>query len=894
MPVVRSTKIREQNILALAQSLRADENLWAALLVALGALFLLLSFPFYPTLLVPFLAISVGVIAYKSPRFGTLIGILLAFPAIAYQSPVFAWVYVLIVAITLFEFLTSWSIISFLEIAILAPFAPPPFSILSGFVMLALAAAALYIGSKRSILIAVPAVLIVLLLSSLWVTENSAFMPLTPTTYAPKMDALQRNLKPEVSVFETVPSAAASVASLFSMEYITYVGPAFGKVWENLLSLLMRDCAFLQLVTYTAVLFLIGYIPGAIRGKRVQLISSLPLLLIPLNIYLISTLYPIPFDPSVAIYALLSIAALGTLEQFNITIGREPMLMKKEKAKSFGKFGLQDLGAGSAETLEDIGGYGDVKNELLESIVMPLRSKGIAYAYGIKPPKGVLLFGPPGCGKTMLMRALSKELSFGFYYVKCSDLLSEWYGQSEKNVSELFSIARKNAPCVLFFDEIDAIGKKRESYTADDVAPRLMSLFLAELDGFAAKKDIIVIGATNIPDALDPALMRPGRFDKIIYMPLPDREAREAVFRVHTKKIPISPDVDFGRLAEVSERYSGADIKNVCTEAARLAASEAAKKGVVIPVRMEHFTTVLESLRPSVSIAKLEDYEQFRLDFERRVGKEKKKVEEEVVRWSDVAGLEDVKTALLEAIEVPLLHEDLIKELKIRPSKGILLFGPPGCGKTMLVKAAANELNATFLTVSGASLMKKGYGESVSIIKETFNRGREQAPCIIFMDEMEDIASSREMVASSVLSQLLMELDGIKELKNVVLVGATNKPSMLDPAILRPGRFDKIIYIPPPDMESRKSIFSLNLSAVDAREIDFGEMAELTDGFTGADIASICQEAKMRVVRARIKKKESKITTAVLKDIAKRRKPSVTPSQLTEFALFMEEYGERK
>lgn len=897
MPAVAIKPMDQMRLRALMATAQKDSQLWGSVLVFFGALFLLLAFPFYPVYLVPFIALAAGVVSYKINYAGLLFSMAITLPAIAYQSPHLAWLYLLPLAVTLFEMYENWHIIAFLQVVIFMPFAPFPFSLLSGFIFLVLALGALIEGSKKSIALALPAVLVILLLSTLWVTENGSFMPISSLeqNYGPALPELSHNSRETVSLMDMLPEAGGSLASMVDFGIINDFGSKIlPKVQQNLFTLFVRDSAFLQLVSWGVALFLIGYLPAHFESKFKQTISCAALAIVPLANLLISAAYPaVPFDFFVFLYLALSLCIIYFMETNHLSFTRERSIMRDQKSK---EMGLQDLSSSEgAESLSEIGGYEDVKSELSESIIAPLKQKEIAYAYGIKPPNGILLFGPPGTGKTLLMRALSKELKIPFYYVKGSNLLSEWYGQSERNVSDIFKKARKQAPCVLFFDEIDSIGKKRDSYSNDDVAPRILSVFLEELDGFKSQKNVIVIGATNAPATLDPALMRPGRFDKIIYMHLPDAPARAEIFKVHVSSVPHEEGIDFGKLGRMTERYSGADIKNICTEATRMAAREAMEQKAVVPMRMEHVLAALKAIRPSTSIDSLDDYEKFRLDFERRSGKVEAKPEEskEAVRWSDVAGLDKVKQALLEAIEIPLLHEDLIKKFKINPSKGLLLFGPPGCGKTMIVKAASGELKATFLSLSGAELMKKGYGNSVGILKETFNRAREQAPSLIFIDEIEALAPSRDMASSSVLTQLLQELDGVKELKNVMLVGATNKPSMLDSAMLRPGRFDKILYIPSPDLAAREQIFEQNLGQEGAG-VDTEKLAVATEGHSGADISSICQEAKMSLVRAKIGGKDAKLTTQYLMSLIASRRPSITKKDLMEYSAFLEEYGERR
>ncbi len=899
MAAARQVKgMGRQKMLAMVQMLKSDENLGDALLVALGTLFLLSSFIFYPLYLVPVLAAITGAIAYKKPPLGTIAAMFIAFPAVAYQAPVLAWVFTLAIAITLFEAWNHWSTISFLQIAILAPFAAFPFSLLSGFLFLALGIAALRFGSSHSFAVSLPAIFVVLLLSSVWMQPTESFITISNqylSLYSPAMAQLQNSALPEVGIFEMAPAAGGAIASIFSAQSIIAVSPALGKLVSNAYLLIFQDYAIIQLLVWAVALFVCAFLPARLDREYKQSISCLALFLVPITNFFVAPAFNNPFDSISFAYCAASVAIVFAMEHYGFKLSRERIVMRRQKQKAFGKFGIQDLGdSAGVESLEDVGGYKDVKTELQEAIISPIKKKELAYTYGIKPPNGILLFGPPGTGKTLLMKALAKELNIGFYYVKCSDLLSEWYGESEKNLSEVFASARKNAPCVLFFDEIDSIGKKRDSYTSDDVAPRIMSVLLQELDGFREKKKtVITIGATNIPDQLDPALMRPGRFDKIIYMPLPDEAARKAIFKVHLKKLPVDQDLDFAKLAAKTKRYSGADIKNICTEATRLAAKEAVKSDVVVPVSMKHILSTIKKLKPSVSLSSIETYKKFRMDYERRSEAQEKSPDAKGVRWEDVAGLKEVRRELLESIEIPLLHEDLMKDMDVQPSKGLLLFGPPGCGKTMIVKAAANELNANFLTISGAELMKDRSKSPSAHVKEIFNRARESAPALIFIDEIEALAPSRDQYRGGILTELLQELDGINELKNVLLVGATNKPGTLDAAILRPGRFDKIIYIPPPDEPARKKIFTINLAKF-LKAVSLDRLAKASEGFSGADIASVCQKAKMQMVRNRLRGKPSALKTADVIRIIEKRRPSITQKALRNYFAFMQEYGERK
>lgn len=885
----------EQKVLTYAKLVEKSEGFWNSVLVFLGALALLSAIPFYPLPVAFFAALACGAIAFRFPHFGVALGVVLVLPALAYQSTILAWLGLLVLAVVLFEMFDNWGVIALLEIVCLAPFAAYPLAVLAGFVYFMMAWGSLHFGSAKSVIISVPAVLLILLLSSLWVAPNNAYLPVAMGLYEPGVQAVMLS-KPALGLGEFSGAIGPALANAFNFAGAKDIFPAMGKIYDNLMRLLFMDFGLFQVAVWALALYLVGWLPAQLRGKWAQAMSASALLIVPVSYFAMGMVLNFAFNPLMFFYIIATVALFGALEFAGIKISKEKQIRAKQKLKGFGKMGVQDLQLGAGEAgLGDVGGYEDVKKELKDSIITPLQERELADAYGLKPPSGVLLFGPPGTGKTMLMRALSKELGYGFYYVKTSEILSKWVGESEKNVSELFGNARKSAPAIIFFDEIDAIGKKRSESGVDEVGPRVLSTLLQEIDGYKDdKKPVIVVGATNVPNKLDPALMRPGRFDKIIYMHLPDFDARKAIFRVHLAKIrDKSPDIDYDKLAKMTERYSGADIKNVVTEALNAAAQQAKAAKKIIPVTMADLLRVLEYTKPSTTFSQLDEYEEFKTDFERSVAREvKPAVEDKRVGWKDVADLEDVKGAFREAIELPLLHPELMDRYGVRPTRGMLMFGPPGCGKTLVVKAAASEMDITMVTVSGAQLMKKGYGHAVTVIKETFNRARENPPSIIFVDEIETIAPSRETGRADIVGQFLTEMDGLKELKGVVVVGATNKPSMLDPAILRPGRFDKIFYIHPPDAPGREQLFKIHLGGL-AKGLDLGKLARLSEGFSGADIAALAQEVKMHMVRERIAEREPHISTDDVLRMLSMRRPSITRQALMEYEAFMQEYGER-
>jgi len=507
-------------------------------------------------------------------------------------------------------------------------------------------------------------------------------------------------------------------------------------------------------------------------------------------------------------------------------------------------------------TFEMVGGLHDVKADIKESMIIPLMRKDVTTRFKLEPPKGILLFGPPGCGKTMLMKALASELGVEMISIKCSDLMSKWYGESENRVAELLRTARERAPCILFMDEIDAVAKRRDMYTADDVTPRLLSILLSEMDGIDKSAGVIVVGSTNKPDLIDPALMRPGRLDKIIYVPPPDFNERMEICHVHLVGRPVTNDVDLAEIAKKTERFSGADIANLVREAATIAVRREMMTGVSTPITMDDFRQVLPRIKPSISLRMISDYETMKMDYERKMHQVQRMERKIVVRWDDVGGLTDIKQAIREYVELPLTRPELMESYKIKTGRGILLFGPPGCGKTHVMRAAANELNVPMQIVNGPELVSALAGQSEAAVRDVLYRARENAPSIVFFDEIDALASKDSMKTPEVsraVSQFLTEMDGLRPKDKVIIIATTNRPQTLDPALLRPGRFDKIFYVPPPDVTARQDIFRIHMKGVPAEgAIDFGDLARRTDGFSGADIASVVDEAKLIALREQL------------------------------------------
>jgi len=549
-----------------------------------------------------------------------------------------------------------------------------------------------------------------------------------------------------------------------------------------------------------------------------------------------------------------------------------------------------DVVGAAQVTYEEIGGLADAIQRIREMVELPMRHPEIFKRLGIDPPRGLILHGPPGTGKTLLAKAVAGESEANFVHINGPEIMSKFYGESEQKLRKIFEEAEENAPSIIFIDELDAIAPKREDVQGE-VERRVVAQLLATMDGLKARGQVIVIGATNRVNALDPALRRPGRFDREIEIGVPDETGRLEVLHIHSRGMPLTAEgdnrVDLQNLAHITHGFVGADLNALCREAAMKALrrylpqfnleDEEIPQEVLdeLEVNNEDFLGALREIQPSAV---------------REVF-----IEIPNVRWSDVGGLEEVKEKLIEVVEWPLKRPESFRRIGIEPPKGVLIFGPPGCGKTLLAKAVATESEANFISVKGPELLSKWVGESEKAVREVFRKARTAAPAIIFFDELDSIAPSRGRISGDsnvterMVSQLLTEMDGLESMKDLVVIAATNRPDLIDRALLRKGRFDRWVYIPPPTAKGREAIFEIYLDRMPLdKDVKVKKLVEMTENFVGGDVENLCKEAGMHALKEDLD--IELVSWRHFEEALKAVQASITPKDIADYERMNEEF----
>ncbi|MGC8568312.1 MAG: AAA family ATPase [Candidatus Micrarchaeia archaeon] len=883
-----------------AVKLTSSSNFKDAIIVDIAFILFVTAFPFFPFIVTLLALVGLFIATRYNSFLGLILLVVLSIFPLLYQSPPLAWIYAILLSAILIAGYMHYRTIIFLYSMIAAAFSPFGYFLIIPIFALAV----LTISYKRAMIITAIFVFTVISISGISGLNNNVYIYYNTTAaytnvkeYFPGV-AYPLN-KPMVNIQNFSSAISNSTNTAISLKTVgTTQNMIYALVYSmgNGIVYTLVDLSILFVSIFLMDNF-VTYRRSRYKGTETALFS----ILYPVS-FVISSLAAtgtIKYSYSMFVSFGLTICGFYILELYNIKLVRVLDVKKQDIRMKFGE-AFEELEANStAETFESIGDYEEVKEELKEAVISPIEKKDISRAYNIAPSKGVLLFGPPGTGKTMLMRALANEVRGGFFYVKSGSLISSMAGDTERKIEDIFTIAKKNAPCVLFFDEIDSIASSREG-AVDPVRRAALSELLVEIDGFQSTTGVVVVGATNMPEVIDKALIRPGRLNKILYIPPPDYKGRCEIFRLYLSKLPLSKDVNIEELAAKTERYTGADIKEICDSAAQYVAEEAIKNHKLLEITQEVLLDEIKLIKPSTTMSQLENYQAFKLEFERSTHKKETEENEKGIVLDDVIGLNDAKKAIIDAIQVPLMHPDLAKKYDIKPINGILLFGPPGVGKTMLVKAIANEEkeNIAVIEINGSSILKSGYEAALGSIKDAFNKAKEHTPSIILIDEIDALAASRSSSIpgiSLITTELLKQMDSVSSFSSLVVIGITNRPNDLDISILRPGRFDKLIFVKPPDKEGRIAMFKEYLSkAPVAADIDYVKLSSETEGYTGADIENICREAKSNALNKSIETgTEINITTQSVMDIIKKVKPSAPESSMLEYLKFITQFGQR-
>ncbi len=849
--------------------------------------------PFYPWWMVLTLSIVVGAVAYKYPYNALIILALLVTGAAAYQTPEFGLVFLvfslIVVLASFFDWRFGYLVFSIIFLARFgAVFFVPVMSVVLFSTYLALISTA-------------AAGLFLVLASS---TSNLEVLGLV--TSAPHDTSFMLFSKNVVSDFTpgALGGALASISSARGNIITTVIADNFGA----------SIIPFFQILLWCVGVYLVSLIIEARQPRLEKLMDWLK--------------YPLKKDwwYSVAGSLVLGLSSLPGLVYFGYLDGLEPLgllvavgvivgsvilafvsqglgAMTKGLFKEYyrSKLGITDVGTRVAEmadlgetTFENIGGLDDVKEEVKESILIPLLRPDISDKFGVETSKGVLLYGPPGCGKTMLMKALATELDVEMINVKCGDVMSRWYGESEDKMMTLFKAARERKPCIIFFDEIDAIAKKRDMYSADDVTPRLLSLLLSELDGMDRAEGIIMVGSTNKPDMVDPALLRPGRFDKIIYVPPPEKEARKEILDIHLSGKPLSSDVDMDALARKTEGFSGADMANLAKEAATQAMRSAIDTGDMKPIHKGTFNKVLKQMSPSITPSMKEEYERVKSKYERKVHEAKKPEMDRGTTLDDVPDLQEQKNVLKNQVLYPLTESDMVEKFNISGVKNVLFYGPKGCDKETLIKAAANDVGIPMRVLSARELKEAIDEEGRGVVKKLFKEVRDMAPAVITVTELEEIAGVdiSGIAGPKAFSSLLNLMEDVNGVDNVALVATSHYPDKIKDILFERGRFEKTIRVPPPDDERKEALLRKGLEGVPTHpDIDYHDLAILTEDFTSDDIKSCVEEAKIRAISEGSEGKAKRITQDLLEEVIMETTPSLKEEMVESAEEFEEERG---